>query len=304
MSPKALVDLLKQAFAEFSADKVPRLGAALAYYTVFSLAPLLVVLISIVGLVYSQQAAQGQIQGQIQGAVGHDAAAMIQTMVASTGHKASSGIIGTVVGLATLILGAAGIFGQLKDSLNTIWGVQPPPAGGVMGYVRSQALSFLAVLGTGLLLLVALALSAVLAAVGGLISSLVPGLGTLLQVANYLLSFAIITLLFAMIYKILPDTKIRWRDVWIGALITSVLFVVGQLLIGLYLGHAAVGSTYGAAGSLIVLLLWIYYSAQVLFFGAELTQVYANRYGFHIGTGRGGDQAESGGSKRPEASAP
>jgi membrane protein len=279
MNLKALFDLLKQAFQQFGEDKVPRLGAALAYYTVFSLAPLLVVLISIVGLVYGQQAAQGQIAGQIEGAVGPDAANTIQTMVGSTADKQGSGIVGTVVGVVTLVLGAAGLFGQLKDALNTVWNVEPPPSQGILGYVRSQFLSFTAVLGTGFLLLVSMVLSALLNAFSGYLASIVPGLDVLLQVANNLVSFGIVTLLFAMIYKILPDAEIEWRDVWIGAAITALLFVVGKFLIGLYLGYSAPASAYGAAGSLVVLLLWVYYSAQILLFGAELTQVQANSFG-------------------------
>ena len=223
-----MLGILKQVFAEWNQDKVPRLSAALAYYTVFSLAPLLVVLIAIVGFVYGQQAAQNQIQGQIQGVVGQDAAGLIQTMIKNTGNKTSGGIISTIIGIGTLLFGAIGLFGQLKDSLNTIWGVQPPNRG-VWGFVKSEALSFLALLGTGLLLIAALLLSTVLATVGGLISSVIPFPPILLTIASYALSFAIITLLFAMIYKVLPDAEIRWRDVWVGALITAVLFTIGEI---------------------------------------------------------------------------
>lgn len=281
MTPRALLDVLRQAFLKWTADKAPRLGAALAYYTVFSLAPLLVILISIVGLVYGQQAAQGQIEHQIQGAVGQDAAATIQTMIGNTG-KSQDNIIGIIVGTVTLLLGAAGLFGQLKDALNTVWAVQSPPRNGILGYFRSQLLSFTAVLGTGFLLLVSLVLSAVLAALGGYLTSIAPGLDVILQIVNTIISFGVVTLLFAMIYKILPDAEIQWRDVWVGAVITSLLFVVGKFLIGLYLGYSAAGSTYGAAGSLVVLLLWVYYSAQILLLGAELTEVYANRFGSRL----------------------
>lgn len=281
MTPRALLDVLRQAFLKWTADKAPRLGAALAYYTVFSLAPLLVILISIVGLVYGQQAAQGQIEHQIQGAVGQDAAATIQTMIDNTG-KSQDNIIGIIVGTVTLLLGAAGLFGQLKDALNTVWAVQSPPRNGILGYFRSQLLSFTAVLGTGFLLLVSLVLSAVLAALGGYLTSIAPGLDVILQIVNTIISFGVVTLLFAMIYKILPDAEIQWRDVWVGAVITSLLFVVGKFLIGLYLGYSAAGSTYGAAGSLVVLLLWVYYSAQILLLGAELTEVYANRFGSRL----------------------
>jgi membrane protein len=281
MNPKAMFELLKKTFAEWNEDKAPRLAAALAYYTVFSLAPLLIIVIAISGLVFGREAAQGQIVGQIQGLVGEQGAQVIQTMIEGA-SKPSASILATIIGLATLLLGAGGLFGQLQDALNTIWEVQPKPGRGIFGMLQTRFLSFTLVVGTGFLLLVSLVLSAALQAFSGYLGGLFPNAGIVLQIVNILLSFAVITLLFAMIYKVLPDVKIAWSDVWIGAVATALLFTIGKFLIELYLGRSSTASTFGAAGSLVVLLLWVYYAAQILLLGAEFTQVYANQYGSHV----------------------
>ncbi|MSP12744.1 MAG: YihY/virulence factor BrkB family protein [Chloroflexi bacterium] len=273
--------LLKDTFKEWNEDKAPRLAAALAYYTIFSMAPLLIIVIAIVGLVLGEDAVRGQIVGQIQGLVGENGAQLIQTMIKNTGEK-SSGILATVIGVVTLVLGAIGVFGQLQDALNTIWDVAPKPGVGIKEMLKNRLLSFAMVLSIGFLLLVSFVISAGLSALGNFVTSISPGFSIGLQLVNLLVSFAVSTVLFAAIYKFLPDAKIDWEDVWIGAAITSLLFTIGKFLIGLYLGYSSAASTYGAAGSLVVMLLWIYYSAQILLLGAEFTHVIARRHGKRI----------------------
>lgn len=278
---RGLFDFIKAIFYEFSEDKAMRLAAAMAYYTVFSLAPLLIIAIAIIGMVFGQEAAQGKIIEQFRGLVGESGAEVIQTMIVSS-SKPKSGIIATVAGAIALLFGAIGFFGQLQDSLNTIWEVTPRPGRGIKGIVLERFLSFTLVLGTGFLLLVSLVLTAGLETFGGLISSIFPGFEYIPAILNFIFSFVIITLLFVMIFKVLPDVIIIWNDVWIGAAVTALLFTIGKYLIGLYLGKSATASTYGAAGSLVILLLWFYYSAIILLLGAEFTQVYANRYGSRV----------------------
>lgn len=276
-----IVQLLRDTFNEWNADKAPRLAAALAYYTAFSIAPLLLVVIAVAGLFFNREAVQGQIDNQIQGLVGTQTADTIQEIVASA-NRPSAGIFATIVGTVTLVLGAAGVFGQVQDALNTIWGVAPKPTEGIRGMLRSRVLSFAMILIIGFLLLVSLVLTTVLASLNGFMARYLPVSEGVLQLINQVISFGVITLLFALIYKFLPDAKIGWRDVWVGAAVTALLFTIGKFVLGLYLGNSGVASSYGAAGAFIVLLLWIYYSAQILLFGAEFTQVYAKRYGSNI----------------------
>jgi membrane protein len=276
-----MVDLVKTTFSEWQEDKAARLAAALAYYTAFSLGPLLLIAISVAGLVFGREAAQGQVVAQMQGLLGEEGAQVIQTAIENASQPSAS-IVSTLIGLGLLLLGAAGLFGQLQDALNTIWEVQPKPGRGFMGMVKDRFLSFTAVLGTGFLLLVSLVISAGLTAVNTWMADRLPGGALLWQVINQVVSVAVVTLLFALIFKVLPDAEISWRDVWLGAFVTAVLFTIGKYALGLYLGRASVGSAYGAAGSLLVVLVWVYYSAQILFMGAEFTQVYANRFGSRI----------------------
>ena len=275
---RTVFDLFRTTFNEWNEDKAPRLAAALAYYTAFSIAPLLVIIIAVVGLVFGQEAARGQIVQQIQNEVGRDTAEVIQTMIESANSEAA-GIVATVIGLVTVTLGAAGFFGQLQDALNTIWEVKPKPGRGIKDIIRERFLSFTMVLGIGFLLLVSLVISAVLSALHNFVVGLLPQAQFLTQLLNFVLSFGIVTLLFAMIYKVLPDVDLAWKDVIIGAAITALLFTIGKFLLSLYLGNSGVASSYGVAGSFVVLLLWVYYSAQILLFGAEFTQVYARRHG-------------------------
>jgi membrane protein len=268
--------ILKEASTQWVADKAPRLGAALAYYTIFSLAPLLVIAIGVAGIVFGEEAAQGQIAVQVEKLVGQQGGAAIQAMVESA-SKPGKGVLGTVLGVAMLLFGAAGLFGQLQDALNTVWEVQPKPGRGVWGFLRDRFLSFSMVLGVAFLLLVSLIVSSALTAIGSLLGDWQTAFVGL--VVTTLLDLFVITTLFALIYRFLPDAIISWRDVWLGAALTAALFSLGKFLIALYLGQAGIGSGYGAAGSLAVLLIWLYYSAQIFLFGAELTKAYANQFG-------------------------
>jgi membrane protein len=279
------VALVRETLSEWLEDKAPRLGAAMAFYAILSLSPFLVIAVALAGLVYGGDAV-GAIQAQFEGLVGPEAGRAIAEVIASKDDPAESWLA-SLVGVAMLLLGASGVFGQLQDALNTIWEVEPRPGRGALDVVRERFLSFTMVLGTGFLLLVSLLLSAALAAAGGFFEAHVPGGATLWQAMNALASFAVVTGLFALIFRVVPDAEIAWREVWIGAAVTALLFVVGKFAIGLYLGRSSIGSAYGAAGTLLVLLVWVYYSTQILFLGAEFTQVYANRYGSRIEPARG-----------------
>lgn len=272
-------EVVKDAGKQWLADKAPRLGAALAYYTIFSIAPLLVIAIAVAGFVLGKEAAQGQITGQIEHLVGKQGGEAVQSMIESA-SKPGKGVVGTVLGIVMLLFGAAGLFGQLQDALNTIWEVKPKEGRGIWGIVRDRFLSLSMVLGVAFLLLVSLLVSSVLSAVVGLMGD--TEAGVIGQVVTIALDLVVITVLFALIFKYLPDAKIAWRDVWFGAAATAALFTLGKFLIGLYLGQAGVGSAYGAAGSLAVLLVWLYYASQIFLFGAELTKAYANRLGSRI----------------------
>lgn len=279
MNLKNAVELLKQTFAEFNEDKAPRLGAALAYYTVFALAPFLIVLTAIAGLVFRSDA-QGKIVEQLQSQLGPQATEFVTTILDHAG-KQSSSVPATIIGILVALAGAAGLFGQLQDALNTIWEVAPKPQG-FLAMLKTRFLSFAMVLGTGFLLLVSLLLSAALQVLSKLASDWLPIPAPLIEGLNLLLAFGVITLLFALIFKELPDVEIGWSDVWIGAAVTSFLFGVGRFALSLYIGHVATTSPYGPAGSVVLVLLWVYYAAQILFFGAEFTQVYASKYGSRI----------------------
>jgi membrane protein len=281
MDVKSGFGLVKESFKEWQEDGALDLGAALAYYTVFSLAPMLLIVIGVAGLVWGREAVQGQLVGQLQGLVGPQGGQMIQTMIANAG-KHGAGVLATIVGLVTILFGATGVFVQLQNALNHIWEVEPKPGGGIWGFVRNRLVSFGMILGAGFLLLVSLVISAAMAFIDRWADSLGGAGQVLARILSFAVSFAVVTLLFALIYKYLPDVKITWRDVMIGAVVTALLFTAGKFLIGLYVAKSSVASSYGAAGSLVVLLLWVYYSAQIVFLGAEFTQVYASRYGSQI----------------------
>lgn len=281
MNLKAIGLLFKETFVQWQEDKVPLLAAALAYYTVFSIAPLLVIAIAIAGLAFGPEAAQGLIVSELKHLIGIEGAEAIQALLQNA-YKPQSGTIAGLIGVATLLLGASGVFAQLKESLNIIWHVSPKPGRGVIGFIKDRVLTFAMVLAIGFLLLVSLIVSATLAAIGQWVNSWLAIPVSVWHWIDGLVSFSTIALLFALMYKILPDAKVAWGDVWIGAAITSLLFTAGKFLIGLYLGNSGIASAYGAAGSFVIILIWIYYSAQILFWGAEFTQVYANRFGSRI----------------------
>jgi membrane protein len=278
---REVYELFRDTFTEWNKDHAQRLGAALAYFTVFSLGPLLIIVIAIAGLVFGAAAARGQIVTQIQALVGEQGAAFVETAIQSA-SKPSSSILASLIGLGTLLLGALGVFAQLQDALNAIWHVAPKPNRGWRGIVQDRVLSFSMVLAVGFVLLVSLVVSAGLAAFLKYFGAMLPMSSVVIEALNFFVSFAVITLLFALIFKYLPDALISWSTVWTGAAMTSLLFVIGKFFLGLYIGNSAVSSSYGAAGSLAVVLVWVYYSAQILFFGAEFTKVYATRYGHGI----------------------
>jgi membrane protein len=295
MSPKAGVDrprhrksavtagLLattsRRALSAWWNDNVPRMGAALAYYTLFSLAPILIIAIAIAGLVFGREAVRGEIVGQIQGLVGREGALAVQAMLEGAA-KPSSSIPATIIGSITSFLGATGAFLELQNDLDAIWRVKPKSRGNFLrDLVMQRLISFSLVLGFGFLLLTSLVVSAALAALHTYMGHVFPGEAVLWEALNVIVSLVVITLLFAMIYKVLPDVKLAWGDVWVGALVTAGLFTIGKSLIGLYIGTSAVGSTYGAAGSVIVVLVWVYYSSQIILLGAEFTRAYVQQFG-------------------------
>ena len=262
---------------EWMNDRASRKGAALAFYTVFSLAPILILSIAIAGLFFGQEAARGEIFGQVKDLLGVDAAAAIQAMIQSA-SRPGAGLIATAIGVVTLCIGATTALAELKDGLDQIWDAPPERTSGFWYFVRKRLLSVGLILSLGFLLLVSLVFSALVSALARMWGP-ADATGMVLQAMNFLFSFALVTLLFAMIYKILPSVHIAWKDVAIGSVITAALFSVGKALIGVYLGNSAVTSSYGAAGSVILVLIWVYYSAQIFLLGAEFTKVYAHRYG-------------------------
>jgi membrane protein len=267
-------ELVRRAAIKWSADDCLTLGAALAYYTVFSLAPVLIIAIAVAGALFGQEAAQGEIVSQIRGLVGEEGATAIQSLIDSAGRQTAGGRA-TFIGLLVLLFGSTSAFSQLQSALNKIWEVPPQARTGTWELIRARFLSFAAVLGTGFLLSVSLVLSAAVAAFGRFGWGRVPALAPMLELADFLGSMLVHTLLFAMIFKLLPDAAIRWREVWLGAGVTAGLFFVGKLAIGLYLGTSEVGAAYGAASWVILILAWVYYSAQIVLFGAEFTRAYA-----------------------------
>lgn len=289
---KSTFEIAKQTFKEFNHDDCPRMAAAMAYYTIFSMPPLLFLIVMVAGFAYSAETAQEALTREIRTMVGDDTAAQVATMIGSASERAqaSDGLFITILGGLAFVFGATGAFAQLQDALNRAWEVAPDPeAGGFKNFVFKRLLSFGMVLGTGFLLLVSLALSAVVSAIGSEINELLPlGISAWVpRVLDFCVSLGMVTLLFAAIFKVLPDARIRWREVWTGAIFTAILFVIGKLAIGLYLGRSDPGSAYGAAGSLAIILIWIYLSTIILFIGAEFTQVWARRRGKRIEPARG-----------------
>ena len=284
-SAAELRSMLREAVSSWVADYAPSMGAALSYYTIFSIAPLLVIVIAIAGLAFGEQAASGAIFEQLRGMVGDTGATAVQGLVKSASKPATS-IFAAITGLLTLVLGATTVLGELQSALDRIWRAPPETKKGLFTMIRARALSFGMILVIGFLLLVSLVASAAVVALGEWWGPSFGRMRWLLEALNFVVSFAAVTALFAMIYKILPRVRIGWRDVWTGAAVTAILFTVGKFLIGLYLGKSGVASGFGAAGSVVVLLVWVYYSAQIFLLGAEFTAVYAHRFGSLRGQSR------------------
>lgn len=273
--------ILKQTGVEWFDDEAPRLAASLAYYTLLSTAPLSLLSVAIVGFFFGEQAARGQIASQIATVTGPQAATAIQGIIQNA-HNSEGGTLSAILSIVLLIVGASGVFGELQLALNNMWGVKPKPNRGIRGFVRDRFLSFTMVLGVAFMLLVSLIISAALATIGRTLSSALPGGEAVWQVLNFLISLAVITVLFALIFKVVPDAEVRWRDTLVGAGVTALLFTIGKLLLSLYLGKSSVASSYGAAGSVVAFVVWVYYASQILFLGAEFTQVYSNFMGTPI----------------------
>ncbi len=269
-------------FTEFLSENPFQLAGALSFYTLLSLAPLLLVVVASAGLFWGEAAVRGQLTGQFEQLVGSDGASVINTIIANASDT-KTGVISMIIGLATLLFGATTVFVQLQASLNQIWNVRTTARrNAIWSFVRIRLLSMAIVLGMGFLLVVSLVFSAALAALKNHMDAKLSGMAWLWELLNFGISLGVVTVLIAMIYKYLPDVRIAWRDVWLGALVTAGLFGIGKFLIGMYLGHASVGSAYGAAGSLVVLLVWVYYSSLILFFGAEITQLLMRYRGHEI----------------------
>ncbi|HEX2243933.1 MAG TPA: YihY/virulence factor BrkB family protein [Gammaproteobacteria bacterium] len=279
MQRKSIWQFLKTTINEWVEAEPFELAAALSYYTLFSLAPLLLIAIGIAGFVFGREAAQNQIVETLQGMIGQDSAKTVQEMLQASNEKPKTGMLSTIIGFVALLFGAGGVVGQLQTSLNKMWEVTPKPGQGIWGFLRQRFFSFAMVLAIGFLLLVSLVVTAVLSSFTGVLSSVLGDATLIAHAVDILVSFGFVTLLFALIYKYVPDVEIEWRDVWVGAALTAILFTIGKYLIGLYIGTSGVSSTFGAAGSLITILVWVYYSSLIFFLGAEFTRVYATQYG-------------------------
>ena len=280
----AIVGLVRKSVENFIGDDCPTMAAALSYYTTFSLPPLLILILLLVGMFVDPQDAQDALSSQLGGLMGAQAQQQVLTIIEQADRPGESRGLAGVLGIFALLFGATGVVGQLQKTMNTVWEVEPDPEqGGIKNFVLKRVLSLGMILGIAFLLLVSLAVSAILSAFGDGLARLLPGVGeTLLHVLNFGISLGVITLLFAAIFKVLPDAEVAWRDVWIGAIATGVLFVIGKFAIGFYLGQSNPGEAFGAAGSLAIVLIWVYYSAMILFFGAEFTQTWAEQRGSGI----------------------
>ncbi len=283
------LQVLKRTFRDFSEDECPLRAAGLAYYTIFSLPPLLVLILMLVGLIWGPQTIQRAMEGQFAAMIGREAAGQIHTMIQSANQPGGGGLVATLIGFAGLIFGATGAFLNLQGALNRAWEVEPDPEGGIVRTLLKRVFSFGMILGIAFLLLVSLVLSAALSTFGNALSGMLPGgvSHVVLQIVELAISFAVITLLFAVMFKVVPDAVIAWRDVWPGAVVTALLFVVGKFGIGFYLGRSNPGQAFGAAGALAVLLLWIYYSGLIILLGAEFTQAWVQSRGKRIEPAKG-----------------
>lgn len=272
----------KELFTEYGKDNAFSLGAALAYYTVFSIAPILFILIAITSFFFGEEAAQGSIDDEMGALMGQEAAVQLQDLIANV-HATGDTIWATVIGIATLLFGATGVFNELKNSLNRIWELKEKPQSSVWNFIQTRLLSFSVLIGMAFVLLVSLALNAVVLGMGNKLAELIPGLGEVaIQILSFSLSFLATVLVFALLYRFLPDARVAWRDVFVGACFAAVLFTIGKVVIGFYIGNSSVTDTFGAAGALAALLIWAYYNSQILFLGAEFTFVWAKHHGRHV----------------------
>ncbi len=273
--------LLKDSAIAWDDDNIVQQGAALAYFTVFSLSPLLILVIVLSSLGFGQEAASGHLVSQIRGMIGTEGAVFVQSLITDA-YESDSSVLAAIFSVVVLLLGATAVFTQLRTSLNAIWRVQQKPTGTIRAFLRARLLAFAMILGIGFLLLVSLVLSAVLTAMSDYLSSVFAIFEGLVPFLDFVVSFVGITVMFALMFKFVPAAILKWNDVWVGAAVTSLLFSIGKLVIGLYLGNGAIGSTFGAASSLVIIMVWAYYSSQIVLFGAEFTRLYATRFGSDI----------------------
>jgi membrane protein len=304
---KKIFDLIKQTFKKRQEDNISRLAAALAYYTIFSLAPLLIIAITVAGFIWSQRAVESQVLAQMESLLGSQGLNFIQSLLdnASSHLQDGGGILTTVIGVGVLIFGSIKVFRELREALKVIWDVEIPKEKGVWNSIKStlktEVLSFAMVMGVGFLLIVSLIFSTLLSTLSGVLQDFLPLPNVWMTLLNNLVSLLIFTFVFSILFKYLPQTRVAWGDVTLGGFVTALLFFAGKYLIGLYLGNSSIGASFGAAGSLALLLVWIYYSAQIIFLGAEFTQVYANKYGSNIPKNVNSTNQLSGNSSRLEA---
>ena len=279
---KGIIEVLKNSFSGFDEDKVTKLSGSLAYYTIFSMGPLLVVIISLCGLFLGREAVQGKIYNTLTGFVGSDTAAQLQEIIKNASIAGKSKIA-VIIGSITLLIGATTVFAEIQDSINTIWGLKPKPKRGWVKMLQNRFLSFSVIISLGFLLLVSLGVTSIIDGFSERLREHFPDVTVIVfYIVNVAITLAVTTLIFGVIFKVLPDAKIKWKDVLTGAIVTSLLFMLGKLGISFYISKSNVGSTYGTAGSMVVLLLWIYYSSIILYFGAEFTKAYAVKYGSEI----------------------
>jgi membrane protein len=282
ISVKSIFGILKQSFKGFTEDKVPKLCASLAYYTIFSLGPLLIVLIFLAGFFFGREAIEGSIFSHMKGFVGAEAAAQMQDIVKNASISGKGGFAATI-GVITLLIGATTVFGEIQDSINGIWGLKAKPKAGIWKLIKDRLLSFGIIGSLGFLLLVSLVVTAVVEGLNQRLQRVFPDITVVLfYIINLVITLGVVTVLFAVIFKVLPDAKIKWKDVWAGSIATAILFMIGKFAIALYVSKSSLGTTYGTAGSFVVLLVWIYYSSFILYFGAEFTKAWALKYGSHI----------------------
>lgn len=281
LSFKGIWEVLRKSFKGFSDDKVTKLGGSLAYYTVFSMGPLLIIIISVFSLILGREAIEGGIYNQLKGFLGASTADQLQDIIKNAAISGKS-VIAVIIGAVTLLIGATSVFAEIQDSINTIWGLKPKPKKGWLKMIQNRFLSFSVIISLGFLLLVSLGIDAIMGLLSDRLHAAFPGITLVISIVNHIVTFLVVTVIFGVIFKVLPDANIKWRDVISGSVVTALLFILGKFGISYYISKSDVGGTYGAAGSLVILLLWTYYSSLILYFGAEFTKSYALIYGSEI----------------------